>query len=160
MTIRASQFATNQLPTITADCAGDTIVNDYFYDIPAAQVVLNDIVDLGILPAYHTVSDAILVTDDIDTNGAPTIALDVGLMSGTPGDTVSARTCGNELFAADTTARTGGATRMSAKTGFLVLATETDRSIGVKIQAAAATAAAGRIRVRVWMHASDHKVQF
>lgn len=160
MAIRLSKFADNVLNTVTGDCAGDVIVNDYFYDITAANIVLNDIIDIGTLPANHTVSDAVLIVDDLDTNGTPTIALDVGIMSGTPGDTASARTCGNELFAADTTARTGGTSRMSKSAGFTIKATEADRSIGVKIQAAAATAAAGRIRLRVFMHPADHMVQF
>lgn len=160
MAIRASKFAQGVLKTVTADGAGDVISNDFFYDVPVGQIVLNDIIDLGVLPAYHTVSDAVIVADDLDTNGTPTIALDVGIMSGTPGDTVSARTCGNELFAASTAAQTGVAARMTAATGFKILPTEADRSIGVKFQTGAATAAAGRIRVRVFMHAADHKVQF
>lgn len=160
MTILASKFVTGALPTVNAECAGETIVNDYFFDITAAQNILNDIIDLGVLPAYHTVSDAVLLSDDLDTNGTPLLALDVGIMSGTPNDTVTARTCGNEMFAADVAARTGVSSRMSKVAGFNILPTEADRSIGVKIQAAAATAAAGRIRIRVWMHAADHKVQF
>ncbi len=160
MTIRASKFSQGTLSTVVADCAGDTVVQDFFFDITAAQLVLNDIIDIGPLPAYHTVSDAMLIVDDLDTGGSPAVALDVGIMSGTVGDTVSARTVGAELFSADTTARTGGMTRMSLKTGVLIKPTEADRSIGVKIQAAAATAAAGRIRVRVWMHTADHTFQF
>lgn len=160
MAIRASKFAQGTLGTVTADCAGEEIINDYFYDIPAGQIVLNDIIDMGILPAYHTISDAILIADDLDTNGTPTIALDVGIMSGTPGDTVSARTCGNELFAADIGARTGAISRPTKPAGLLIKPAEFDRSIGVKIQAAAATAASGRIRLRVFMHTADHTVQF
>lgn len=160
MTIRASQFASGVLSTISSRAAGDTIVQDYFYDITAAQLVLNDIVDIGILPAYHTVSDAILIVDDLDTNGTPLLALDVGIMSGTPNDTVTARTCGAEIFAADTGARSGAIARPTLPSAFKILPTEADRSIGVKIQAAPATAAAGRIRLRVFMHAADHKTQF
>jgi len=160
MAIRQSKFITTQLATVSQAGAGDTFANDYFIDVTAAQVVLNDILEIGILPAYRTIADAVLIVDDLDTNGTPTIALDVGLMSGTVGDAVSARTCGNELFAADTTARTGGATRMSAKGGFLIKPTEEDRSIGVKFQAASASPAAGRVRVRIWFHAADHTIQF
>lgn len=160
MTIRASQFITNQLPTITADSAGDTVVNDYFFDITAAQIVANDIIDLGILPAYHSVSDAVLLPDDLDTNGAATITLDVGIMSGTPGDTASARTCGAEIFSASTAAQSGAAVRPTLPSAFKILAAELDRSIGVKIVTGAATATAGRVRLRVFMHAADHKVQF
>lgn len=160
MATRASQFATTQLPTRVISGAGNVFVNDFFYDITAAQIVLNDIIDIGVLPAYHTVTDMVLYADDLDTNGTPLIALDVGIMSGTPGDITSARTSGNEFFAADVSARTGVISRMSKPAGFIVKPTEADRSIGVKIQAAAATAAAGRIRLRVWMHAADHTYQF
>jgi hypothetical protein len=142
------------------DCAGDVVVNEYFYDLTVAQNIVNDIIDIGVLPAYHTVVDMVLVPDDLDTNASPAVALDVGLMSGTVGDTVTARTCGAEFFAADTGARSGAAARMSAATGFKVQATESDRSIGVKIQAASATAAAGRIRLVVTMAPADHKVTF
>jgi hypothetical protein len=158
MTIRASKFATSQLPSVTAGCAGDTIVNDYFYDLPTAQNVTGDIIDLGTLPAYHTVSDAILVPDDLDSGAG--LVLDVGLMSGTPGDTASARTCGAELFSGSTAGQTGTPTRATAATAFKILPTELDRSIGVKISTQSATPVAGRIRLRVWMHAADHKVQF
>ncbi len=158
MTIRQSLFITSQLATVSQSGAGDTFANDYFYDLPAAQNILNDIVEIGTLPAYRTIADAVLIVDDLDS--ATAVALDVGIMSGTVGDPNPARTCGNELFAADTTARTGGAARMSLKNGFLVKPTEEDRSIGVKIQAASGTPVAGRIRLRVWFHAADHNYQF
>lgn len=158
MAILASKFVTGVLPTTTADSANDVVTNDYFFDITAAQLVLNNIIDIGILPAYHTVVDAILIPDDIDS--ASSAALDVGIMSGTPGDTVTARTCGSEIFAAETGCRTGAIARASQKSAFIILPTDADRSIGVKIQAAPGTPVAGRIRVRVLMKAGDHKVQF
>lgn len=160
MSILASKFTKYANTFVTGDCAGDVITNDYFVDVTAAQIVLNDIVDLGVLPANHTVVDAILIPDDLDTNANPTVALDVGIMSGVPGDTTSARTCGNELFAASTAAQGGTPTRMSKKEGFLIKPAGSDRSIGVKFQAAAATAAAGRIRLRVTMAPHDPASQF
>lgn len=156
----ASKFATGALPTVTGDCAGDVVSADYFMDVTAAQIVAGDIIDLGPLPAYHTVSDAILIPDDLDTNGAPTLTLDVGIMSGTPGDTTSVRTCGAEIFSASTAGQTGVVARPTLPSAFKILPTELDRSIGVKFLAGAATAAAGRVRVRVFMHPADHKVQF
>jgi hypothetical protein len=159
MTVRVSQFSNRNLPVPVSSFAGEVISADYFYDLPAAQNILNDIIDIGVLPAGHTVSDAVLLSDDLDSNGTPLMALDVGIMSGNPGET-GARTCGNELFAADTAVRTGASARMSKVAGFNILPTDADRSIGVKIQAAAATAATGRIRVRVFMHAADRNVQF
>jgi hypothetical protein len=157
----ASKFSSNQLATPTSPCFGQPVVQDLFIDVTAAQLLLNNVFDLGILPAGHTVTGAVLLPGDLDSNGTPLLALDIGIMSGTPGDVTSVRTCGSELFAADATARAaGGVTRMTQQSGFTILATGADRSIGVKVQAAPATAAAGRIRLRLEMHASDTTVQF
>lgn len=153
-----SKYATGQIATPVSPAAGIPVVLDYFVDLTVAQLALNNIVDIGILPAGHTVGDMILIPDDLDTG--TTVALDVGLMSGTPGDAVSVRTSGAEFFAADVSARTGVAARMSLASGFKVLSTGADRSIGVKIQAAATTPVAGRIRVRVYAHPSDSYIQF
>ena len=158
MAIRQSKHAKNQIAVAVSAGANQLVVNDYFYDLPTAQNVTGDIIEMGILPAYHTVSDVVLIADDLDAGTA--ISLDAGLMSGTPGDAVSARTCGAELFSGANTAQAGGAARASLKSAFTILPTETDRSIGVKIATQAATPAAGRIRLRVFMHAADHKLQF
>lgn len=161
MTTRLSRFATGELATITSESAGDLIVNQFFYDLPAAQNIAGDIIDIGILPAYHTVDSVALICDDLDSNGTPTITLDVGLMSGTPGDKTSVRTCGAEFYAASTVAQTGSTiAAMTLTSGRTVLPTELDRSIGVKIVAGSATPAAGRIRLAVNMHAANHKLQF
>ncbi len=158
--ISISKFSNGTYPVINGDCAGDKIVNDYFYDLTTAKNIAGDIIDIGILPAYHTISDVILAPDDLDTNVSPALTLDVGLMSGTPGDTTNTRTCGATIFSASTAGQGATVTRASLLTAFNILPTEVDRSIGVKIVAASATAAAGRIRLRVFMHPADHKIQF
>lgn len=161
MTTRLSRFATGEYPAITSESAGDLVVNQYFYDLPAAQNIAGDIIDIGLLPAYHTVDSVALICDDLDSNGTPTITLDVGLMSGAPGDKTSVRTCGSEFYAASTVAQTGATiAAMTQNGGRTVLATELDRSIGVKIVAASATPVTGRIRLAINMHAADHKRQF
>lgn len=156
---KVSKFSAGTLPVVTGDCAGDVVVNEYFIDVTAAQIDAGNMFDLGPLPAYHTVVDMILIPDDLDT-GTPAITLDVGLLSGTVGDSTSDRTIGAEFFSASTAAQGGTATRMSLASGFKVLPTEADRSIGVKVVTDAATAAAGRIRVLTFMAPADHKVQF
>lgn len=160
MTIRVSSFSKGTLATIVGGCAGDVVVQDVYYDVASGQNVLNDIIDIGILPANHTISDAILFPDDLDSNGTPLCALDVGIMSGTPGDAVSARTCGAEIFAASTAAQTGSVVRPTLKSAITILPSNIDRSIGVKFQAAAATAVAGRIRLRLFMHSTPFSQQF
>jgi hypothetical protein len=145
--------------TVVGDCAGDLIRNIYEIDLSIAPFkgvtfLANDVVDIGTLPANHIVSDVIIDTDDLDSNGTPLISLDVGMMTGTPGDTVNSRTTGNEFFAADTTARTGGVARMTKSAGLRVAPVGYDRSIGVKFAAVAATLpTTGKFRLIVEMQA-------
>lgn len=125
---------------IGPDCAGDIVQNDYEADLAAAPLKgvalpINTIIDMGIIPAWSTVTDVTIVADDLDSG--TTLAIDVGVITGTPGDIVGVRTCGSEFFAASTIAQAGGVARMTAKTGFRVDPVGYDRSIGVKIQAAA-----------------------
>lgn len=156
---KVSKFSNRNLPIKTSDCAGDVVVNEYFIDLTAAQLVLNNIFDLGILPAETRVVDMVLVSDDLDTGG-PTVTLDVGLLDGTPGDSVNSRTCGAEFFSASTAAQAGVPARMTAATGFKVAAAAADRSIGLKIAAAPTTPAAGRVRVLAFMVAADRQITF
>lgn len=155
-----SKFASNQLSTIYGDCAGDVVVNEFFIDVTAAQIDADNMFDVGILPAYHTVVGMKLIPDDLDTHSTPALTLDVGILSGTPGDSTSARTIGAEFFSASTAGQGGTVADMTLATGFKVKPVEYDRSIGVKVVTDAATAAAGRIRLLVAMAPMDHKVQF
>lgn len=47
------------------------------YNLTAA-LALNDVINMVKIPAGATIFDLILVSDDLDTNGAPTITFDVG----------------------------------------------------------------------------------
>ena len=88
-------------------------------------------------------SDALLVSDDLDSGAAPAIAFDVGIMSGDVGDNVSARTCGNELFSASNIGQAGGVARATQVSAFTIAPIDNHRSIGVKVTAAAQTQTAG-----------------
>lgn len=125
------------------DCAGDVIQNRFEADLAATPLkgvtlAVGDIIDFGIIPANTTVVDLLIDTDDLDSNGTPTLAYDVGVLTGTVGDTTG-RTCGTEFFAATTASQSAGVTRMSKITGFRVAPVAYDRSIGIKITTAAAT---------------------
>ena len=157
MATLASKFY-DTLPVVNGDCAGDVVINNYFIDVTAAQLLLNNVFEIGPIPAGHTVVDATLIPDDLDSGTA--ITLDVGIMSGTPGDVVSVRTTGAELFAASTAAQTGIAAHPTLASAFTILAKEIDRSIGVKVATAPTTAVAGRIRLQVLVAPADHKLQF
>lgn len=156
---KVSPFSDNVQPTNYGDCAGDVVVNQFYIDVTAAQIDAGNMFDVGILPANHTVVDMILIPGDLDS-GTPAITLDVGILSGDVGDATSTRTMGAEFFSASTAAQGGTAERMSLASGFKVLPTEADRSIGVKVVTDAATAVAGRIRLLCFTAPMDHKTQF
>lgn len=127
------------------DCAGDVIQNRYEADLASTPLkgvtlAVGDIIDMGIIPANTTVTDLLIDSDDLDSNVSPALAYDVGVLSGTPGDT-GTRTCGTEFFAATTASQAAAVTRMSKGTGFRVAPAAYDRSIGIKITTAAATQA-------------------
>ena len=141
MAIKVSKVSDGQLSVIVPDCAGEVVRNFYEFDTAGVTLAAGDIIDIGVLPANATVADAVIVSDDLDTNASPTVVLDVGIMSGVVGTTGS-RTCGAELFSGSTAAQAGGTERMSLKTGFRIEKVGYDRSIGVKVTTAQATAAA------------------
>jgi hypothetical protein len=150
MTILQSAWATQQRTTPNAGCAGVVVSQLFEYALEAGVTpIANDIIEIGVLPAGNAISRMWLLPDDIDTGGSPAIVFDVGLMSGDVGDKVSARTCGNEYFSASTAGQAGTATEMTAKNGFLVAASDKDRSIGIKITTAAATLAAAGQKFRI-----------
>lgn len=138
---------------ITPDCAGCEVQNVYELDLAAAPLLgvalpANTIIDLGLIPANTTVTDVTLVGDDLDSGTA--LAYDIGVITGTPGDAVGSRTCGQEFFVASTLSQAGGVSRMSAKTGFRVAPVGYDRSIGLKITTAATgLATTGKLAVIV-----------
>jgi hypothetical protein len=154
MAIHFGNGSTGYLPVSSPACAGSTVQNFYELDIAGKTLALNDVIDLGPLPANCTVGDVFLITDDIDTNGTPLISLDAGLMSGAVGENNAARTVGQELFAASTIARTGGVERASRKEAFRIAPVGYDRSLGLKVTAAPATqATTGKIGLLVTIRA-------
>lgn len=139
MALFQSEWATRQRNTATADCAGEEVAQLFEFAVPAAALAAGDIIELGILPAYNSASDAILVCDAVGAS----LAFDVGIMSGEVGDKVSVRTCGAELFAAAPTGAAGGVLRTTLPSAFTIASEERDRSVGVKITAPTGAQVAG-----------------
>lgn len=140
-TLRQSTQITNKDPAMSAAGTEDvTLVGDF--TVPAG-LVINDVVEMVILPAGYVPTDATAYLEDTDSNGAPAITLDLGIISGTAGAADNARTCASEGIAAATTAQTGGVLRPTKKDWGLIAPTDADRGIGFKVAAAAATLTVG-----------------
>lgn len=145
MTIYKSDMASGRKSTVypfQANAPTQVAVN---FNVPPEGLKVGDIVEMTLLPAGCTVVDAVLAVDKSDSNAAQTLSLDVGVMSGEWQDSNPARSCGSELFDNDTTARSGGTTRMSLVSGFRLQKQPVNRSIGIKVEAAAATLVPGAV---------------
>jgi len=132
---------TNGLPIPTADCATDLVPIVATFVVPAG-LTLNDVIEMGPLQNGYVPIDLIAAFPDLDSNGTPTVKFDAGMLSGNYNDS-GARTCGNEFFAADTSAQAGGLARMNKAAGAQIAPTANDRSWGLKVNTAPATLVAG-----------------
>lgn len=103
-------------------------------------LVADDIIEALVLPADCVIVDAALDASDLDSNGTPTLAYDVGLMSGTVGKVDLTRSVGTELFSGATTGQAAGMAKASLRTVLSQMASGQNRSVGIKIDTAAATA--------------------
>ena len=141
MAILQSLFASGQLMAPVAGCAAVEVVQHASFALPATPLQVGDIIELGILPGGNVPTDAIAVSDDLDSGTS--LTFDIGIMSGEVGDATSPRTCGSELFAASAIGQTGGVARATAASAFTIAPTSNHRSVGVKVTAAPQTQVAG-----------------
>ena len=152
MTILHSKYVAGAFRVPAAQWAGDVVAIRYEVSVPT-DVADGDIIEVGILPAYHRIWDMTLDVDDIDSSTA--IVLDVGIMSGEVGadfdaDGTTPRTCGDELLDGATTGQAGGMVRPTLGSAFRIAPTDQDRSIGVKVVTDAGAAEAGVIGLTVF----------
>jgi hypothetical protein len=106
MATYSSPQVTNSMPIASHGEAGTVRCARFPITISAA-LTTDDVLRFGYLPKYARVVDALLEATDMDTNGTPTLAFNIG----DSGDV-------DRLFAATTAGQAAGVTRMSAATGF------------------------------------------
>lgn len=105
-----------------------------------AALALNDTIHVADLPEDMVPVDAVLVSDDLDTNGAPAIALDFGVTDST------------ECFLNNSTvAQAGGVARADQKAGFRLAPSSSKRQVLITVAVAPATGATtGTINGVIW----------
>lgn len=149
MTFRQSTQAAQRAPAIAAQdgvslvqCIGEYVVE--------AGLANGDIIEMIAHPASHALSGTHVVANQVDSNGAPTLAFDVGYLSDDwlmlKKANGSARTIGQEFGAGLTTiGRAAGGTNLDVTNAATKLAdaTTNDRSIGLKLTGGAATLVVG-----------------
>jgi hypothetical protein len=150
MTLILSKYAKGTEPLSYPSTAGEAVAIRFSHQLTGAPVV-GDILELGCIPSNCRVAEIILDVDDLDSNGAPTVLFDVGIMSAAFGLEDNARTCGAEFFSGSNLAQAGGVARPTLKTAYRTTQSSIDRGIGVKFTTVAATFQAGVIGLTVFL---------
>ncbi len=101
-----SQQVSDRMP-IPSHGLGSSVYCQRFPLTITAALTTADVLQFGYLPKYARVVDALLEASDMDTNGTPTLAFNIG----DAGDV-------DRLFAASTAGQAAGITRMTLATGF------------------------------------------
>lgn len=148
MAILKSVAALGAVAIAYPSCAGETVTQRYSFQVPDT-IKKDDIIELAPIPPGARVVDIVLDSDELDTNVAATMVVDVGIMSGDWGSEASDRTCGDQFFDGIDTVQAGGVARPTLPSAYRQPAADVARSIGVKVVTAAATAAAGEIGLTV-----------
>lgn len=145
--MKQTEYAKGVRIAPTPDGADDTTSYRAAIQLAAGDLTLNNIIEMGPLPAGTELVDAILDSDDLDTGAG--ITLDVGVMNGNVGDLLDAsgnpRTCDASIISASTVSQAGGVVRPTLPSAFRIARSDVDRSIGIKVHAAPAAAQGGWI---------------
>ena len=148
-TLRQAKQIVAGSPVINPRSA-DALVSQLSEFIVPTGLALNDVIEMGAIPEGCVVVGAKVVSEDLDSNGTPTITLDAGILSGVYGKVDNARTCGNEFFAASTIGQTGGVQTDNKAAGLMLTPSLDLVPYGLKVAAAAATLTVGaKIRMSV-----------
>lgn len=153
-TTTTNDYLQGRTPIITPAGSGDVTVR---FKLPLAtgDLALNTVGNVGILPAGCVPVALLMDSDDLDTNGTPTLAWSVGVsnavvvnnIQGAGGTDISASTIdgGAAWGTAQTVSQAGGQVQVLSKALSRVGPAPYDRYIMLKATTAAATAAAGEI---------------
>jgi len=119
-------------------------------------VANGDIVEMAGIPAGCIPTGVKLVTEDCDS--ATGMTIDCGLLTGNFGDSVNARTMGNEFFAASTVAQAGGIQSENKFQGMIVSPQTGDVGVGIKFVAIGTPIVGARLRLIVTVIAAPASV--
>lgn len=111
----------------------------------AGDLDANDAGSVTILPAGMELVGVVYDSDDLDTNGAPTIVASIGVMNAADTDLATV------LATGITTSQAGGAVNVVSREIVRLPKADVDRRIGVKFTAAAATKAPGIVGLTLVM---------
>lgn len=121
-----------KLPVRTQPMSSDILEVALPFQMPDLAPGVNDIIAIGTIPAGVDLVDYVLVTDDMDSNGAPAIAFTLGSLN------AALTALATTYAAAQTTMQNGGLLR-AANAAHWLESNATPRPVGIQFTAAAAT---------------------
>lgn len=149
-----NDYLTGRKPVLTPSGA-EVIGSRFALDLATADLATNQIGEIGILPAGCVPVELLFDSDDLDSNGTPTIAWDIGISNANVtnniqakgGTAISTATAdgGAAWVSAATTSQAGGQAQLTSKALSRVQAVNYDRYILAKASTGSATAVAGQI---------------
>lgn len=129
---------TGRLPAIFP-AGGEVVAQRDEIALVTADLDANDAGSVSILPAGCVLVGITYDSDDLDTNGTPTITASVGVMNAADSD------LGTVLASGITASRDGSAVHLVTPAMLRLAPSTSDRRIGVKFTAASATKQAGTV---------------
>ena len=151
-----SLYAQGKLPTPISQ-GSDLVALPFECAVPATGdgTAVNDIIEMGNLPAGHVVVDVLYSATDLDTGGAPAHAVSFGVLNAAKSDLSTDAADGGAAWATGLTiGQAGTLTRQSTAAIHQVTAASAPRALGYKVTTASATKAAGTIRAIVLCRAA------
>ncbi len=136
----------NKQPAISRTQKGAIVVEEATVALTDA-LAADDVAVLCPIPAGHKIVDAILVADDLDSNGTPTIAVSVGVYN--DDDDSPDLEANKDLITASTVAQGGGVARADQADGLGLAVADSKQWAALKVDTGAATAVAGNVTLRL-----------
>lgn len=138
---RSKQAAMREPPaTLCSGTEVATVISDF---VVPDGLAANDIIEMCAQPSDSIPVGATLLCEDTDSNGTPTISLDVAYMAGDYLTDTGRSITTTDFLAASTIARAGGMASSTAHATMLADANVSPKAIGIKVAAAAATLVVG-----------------
>jgi len=149
----SNDYITGRKPVVFP--AGSELVAQRFtLDLATADLTVNTIGQIGVLPAGCIPTQLIVDCDDIDSNATPTVAMSIGVLNAAGTALSTSTDDGGGYWATSVvTGKAGGMDFPTTKALQRVNQTSSDRKIGILITTAAATAVAGTIGVTLYYRA-------
>lgn len=143
--VNSNDYLVGRKPVPTSDGYGVVAVR-FAIALAAADLALNAIGAVAILPARCVPVALYYDSDDLDTNASPAVSASVGVLNDAGTALSTAAADGGAVWgAAIATSQAGGQSAVMSKALSRVAPKDTDRKIGVTFTTAAATAAAGEL---------------